>query len=214
LARLLPSPNSPPPPPAAARRLSHTKPAIRSRVGPKLTRSGNQAGPLWSKALMTTPCSSQRLETRVGEDWPLRPERHRGARRGSVGGARRRCVGVRRRRRLGGIGHARLEGALDGIAHTGDVLDIARLDLRLEDCIGNGDRGGLRKEHAHQEIVGQQEGREDQPPRLRPHARRTGSRVVRVLGPTARGRTVILPVGRLAMLRSCRWPPGGRDREP
>jgi hypothetical protein len=27
-------------------------------VGPKLTRSGNQAGPLWSKALMTTPCSS------------------------------------------------------------------------------------------------------------------------------------------------------------
>jgi hypothetical protein len=31
----------------------------------------------------------QRLETRVGEDWPLRPERHRGARRGSVGGARR-----------------------------------------------------------------------------------------------------------------------------
>jgi hypothetical protein len=135
----------------------------------------------------------QRLESRIGEDRSLRLELRRGARRGSASEGRRRRVDARRRRCRGWIGHARLEGALDRLAHTGDVPDIAGLDLGLEDRVGNGDRRGRREEHAHEQVVGQQESREDQPPRLPPRARRTGRGPLR-----ARRRTAGGPSGHLA----------------
>ena len=85
------------------------------------------------------------LEILIGEHRPLRLELHRGARPWT---GRQEAMPVRWRSALassGGIGDLRLELPLNRIADAGDVLDIARLDLLLEEGIGDGDRRGSAK---------------------------------------------------------------------
>ena len=72
------------------------------------------------------------LEVRVGEDRPLRLEFERRAR---------------------GKRHLRLEAPLERVAHTRHALDIARVDLRFEERIWNGDRGRLPEEQLRGQVI-------------------------------------------------------------
>ena len=90
----------------------------------------------------------QRFQARVGEGRSLGLEVGRGV----------------------GIGTARwernllLQRALNSVALTNDVLDIASLNLVLERRVGQAHVGGLGKQHAHQDPVGHHDDQEGEPP--------------------------------------------------
>ncbi len=177
----------PPPPAVAARRLSQTKAPISSSVGPKPTRTRNQVEPFSSCASMDDALRlEQRLEARVGEGRPPRLEALRGVRPGVGGEPRRRgrarLLDLARLRRLGGrVRHVVPERAADRVAEAGHAHHVARLDLLLEERVGDGDRRRLGEARAHHQEVGGHEHEEQHPPRARPEIRRGP-------GPARRGR--------------------------